>query len=49
MIECANCGGFVSPDYVRVFVPEEVEQPRCCPDCPDMIREPGGEIREKRT
>lgn len=46
MPECQNCGSWVTEDYVRVFVPEEVHEPRACPHCPDMIRE-DGEVREK--
>jgi hypothetical protein len=49
MIECANCGASVTQQYVRVFCPEGVEQPLCCPKYPDKIRDPDGEVREKRT
>jgi len=32
--ECRNCGGHVSPDWLRVFFPDEVEEPNVCPACP---------------
>jgi hypothetical protein len=38
MPECQNCGGHVSERYVNVFEPEGVDHPRCCPQCPDLIR-----------
>lgn len=45
---CQNCESFVTNDYVRVFTPPGVEQPRVCPDCPDMVRD-GGDVREARA
>lgn len=48
MPECNNCGAFVTVDYVRVFTPDGVEQPRVCPNCPDMVRT-DGEVREARA
>lgn len=48
MQQCQNCGGWVTDQYVRVFVPEEIDQPRACPSCPDMIRDEHG-VREKRA
>lgn len=47
MPECANCGAFVTSDYVRVFTPDDVDDPRVCPHCEDMIRGSDG-IREKK-
>lgn len=41
MPECQNCGEFVTEEYVRVFVPENIDRPRCCPWCDDMVREDG--------
>lgn len=48
MPECQNCGSFVSVDYVRVFAPDDHDQPRVCPYCPDKIRD-GASIREARS
>lgn len=44
--ECANCGAHVDPQYARVFEAEGQERPRCCPQCPDMTRNPDGTVRE---
>ncbi|WP_435126332.1 DUF7563 family protein [Halobaculum sp. D14] len=48
MPECANCGEYVSDDYLRVFTPESMDQPRCCPFCDDKIRD-GGRVRDARS
>lgn len=48
MPECLNRGSFVTEAYVRVFMPTDVEGPRVCPDCEDLIRD-GAEIREARS
>jgi NAD-dependent SIR2 family protein deacetylase len=48
MPQCRNCGAHVTPQYARVFTPNEVEQPRVCPDCPDRIRRQG-EVVEARS
>jgi hypothetical protein len=49
MTECQNCGSHVTPDYARVFTPENVENPQVCPHCEDMKRDPDGTAREKKT
>ena len=48
MPECANCGEFVTEQYVRVFSPSEKETVRVCPNCPDLIRS-NGVVRETRS
>lgn len=48
MPECQNCGAFVSKQFVRVMVPEDLDAPRVCPECPDIMRD-GSEIREKKA
>ncbi|WP_199174753.1 DUF7563 family protein [Halegenticoccus soli] len=48
MPECQNCGSFVTADYVRVFSPNDLENPRVCPRCKDKIRD-GSTIREARS
>lgn len=48
MPNCGNCGSFVTQQYIRVFTPLELDQPRVCPNCKDKVRE-GGEIREARS
>ncbi|MFW5965653.1 MAG: DUF7563 family protein [Halodesulfurarchaeum sp.] len=48
MPECQNCGSFVTEAYVRVFTPDEVSQPRVCPNCEDKIRD-GADVREARS
>ncbi|SDD80012.1 hypothetical protein SAMN05192552_105014 [Natrinema hispanicum] len=48
MPKCQNCGAHVTPQYARVFVPNGVENPRMCPDCPDMTRDPNGKPRESK-
>lgn len=46
--ECQNCGSLVTKRYVEVNEPDGVEQPRCCPNCEDLIRDGNG-VREKRS
>ncbi|SDN18074.1 hypothetical protein SAMN04487949_3570 [Halogranum gelatinilyticum] len=48
MPECSNCGSFVTVDYVRVFSPNGMNNPRVCPHCEDMVRD-GVEVREARS
>lgn len=48
MPECQNCGSFVTPAYARVFVPPNVEDPRVCPYCDDMVRD-GADVRKARS
>ncbi|MFB6136681.1 MAG: hypothetical protein ABEJ04_07960 [Halobacteriaceae archaeon] len=48
MPECQNCGSFVTEAYVRVFTPEEIDEPRVCPNCEDKIRDGSG-VREARS
>lgn len=48
MPTCGNCGSFVTTQYVRVFTPDELEQPRVCPNCEDIIRD-GADVREARS
>ena len=48
MPHCQNCESFVTKDYVRVFTPQEVDEPRVCPRCEDMIRD-GADVREARS
>lgn len=48
MPECQNCGSFVTADYVRVFTPDGIEDPRVCPRCEDKIRD-GADVREARS
>ncbi|WP_246279880.1 DUF7563 family protein [Natronomonas salina] len=48
MPHCQNCGSFVTTTYVRVVTPDEVDHPRVCPYCPDLIRD-GAEVREARS
>ncbi|WP_348610116.1 DUF7563 family protein [Halobaculum rarum] len=48
MPECANCGGFVTEGYVRVFAPGERETVRVCPNCEDKLRD-GADVREARS
>lgn len=47
--ECLNCGSAVSERYVRILTSEGMDQPRCCPACPDRIRTAGGTVREPRS
>ncbi len=48
MPECQNCGSFVTQQYVKVFAPTGMSQPRVCPACPDKVRE-GGDVREAKA
>lgn len=48
MPTCGNCGSFVTSQYVRVFTPEEIDEPRVCPRCEDLVRE-GSTIREAKS
>jgi len=48
MPTCQNCGSFVTTDYVRVFTPNEVDRPRVCPSCEDLVRD-GADVREARA
>lgn len=48
MPECNNCGAFVTVDYVRVFTPDGLDNPRACPKCPDMVRS-DGDVRKARA
>jgi len=49
MPTCANCGSWVSDDYVRVFERRGAETTDCCPRCPDLIRDPTGSPREAQA
>jgi hypothetical protein len=48
MPECANCGGFVTDHYVRVFAPPEIQGVRVCPQCEDKLRD-GPEVHEAHS
>lgn len=48
MPKCDNCGSFVTTEYVRVFAPEEMDNPRVCPSCEDKVRD-GNDVREARA
>ena len=48
-LRCQNCGAHVSRSYAAVFTPEDVEQPRACPSCPDKIRKGDGSVRDARS
>ena len=48
MPECGNCGSFVTQRYVRVFTPEETDNPRVCPYCDDLVRD-GNTVRQARS
>lgn len=47
MPECGNCGRHVSEEYERVFLPDDRETVRCCPEC-DVMRD-GPDTRKKRS
>lgn len=49
MPECLNCGAFVTETYVRVNEPEEYDNARVCPECPDKIRGKGNQPRKARS
>lgn len=48
MATCLNCDGFVTEAYVRVFAPNDMSDPRVCPNCEDMTRA-NGDVRSKRN
>lgn len=48
MPQCQNCGAVVTERYVRVLSPRGVENPRCCPRCPDKLRQ-GSTVRDTRS
>ena len=48
MPECLNCESFVTMDYVRVFAPDGMDNPRVCPSCEDVIRD-GADVRSARS
>jgi hypothetical protein len=48
MPECQNCESHVTEQYARVFTPTGVDDPRCCPNCMDKIRD-GAEVRDARS
>lgn len=48
MPTCGNCDSFVTSQYVRVFTPDDHDQPRVCPKCEDKVRE-GGTIRDAKS
>lgn len=48
MPTCENCESHVTDNYVRVFSPDNLDNPRACPHCNDLIRQ-NGQIREART
>lgn len=48
MPHCQNCGSHVTKDYARVFTPNDVDEPRVCPNCPDKIRDKG-KVRDARA
>lgn len=48
-VTCQNCGNTVTRDYARVFSPDDIDGVRTCPDCPDLIREGDGTVRQKRS
>ncbi|WP_438268327.1 DUF7563 family protein [Halomarina halobia] len=47
MPRCQNCDSFVSAQYVRVFTPDGVRNPRVCPSCESKVRV-GGSTRARR-
>jgi len=48
MPTCQNCESFVTTDYVRVFTPNDVDRPRVCPACEDLVRD-GADVRKARA
>lgn len=48
MPRCQNCDSFVTTAYVRVFTPNDVDEPRVCPACEDKVRD-GADVREARA
>lgn len=49
MPACANCGSHVTPDYIRVFKPDDEDEVQCCPKCPERVRGRDGRARRART
>ncbi|WP_425600872.1 DUF7563 family protein [Halobaculum rubrum] len=49
MPECQNCEAHVTERYVRVFAPNDLDNPRVCPSCEDKTRGNHGKIRAKRN
>ncbi|WP_442903399.1 DUF7563 family protein [Halobacterium sp. KA-4] len=48
MPKCQNCGEHVTERYTRVFTPNDIDEPRVCPQCPDKLRD-GADIREAKS
>ncbi|WP_192498333.1 DUF7563 family protein [Halorussus halophilus] len=48
MPNCQNCGSFVTAQYARVFTPSDLDEPRVCPDCEDIVRD-GADVRTARS
>jgi len=48
MPHCQNCSSHVTVQYVRVFSPDGIEDPRVCPHCDDLVRD-GAEVRETKA
>jgi NAD-dependent SIR2 family protein deacetylase len=48
MPSCQNCDSFVTDDYVRVFAPDGMDEPRVCPNCEDLVRD-GADVRQARA
>jgi NAD-dependent SIR2 family protein deacetylase len=48
MLRCQNCESHVTERYAKVFTPPEIDRPRVCPNCSDMVRS-GGRVREAKT
>jgi len=46
MPECQNCGNVVSDRYARVMGRDGVVE--ACPECPDLVRDRRGRVRERR-
>lgn len=44
MPTCQHCGSHTTAAFARVFTPNDVDEPRCCPNCEGVIRD-GAEIR----
>lgn len=48
--QCKNCGSHVTKRYARVRSYPGEDEPRCCPDCDDMVWGSAGEgAREAKT
>jgi hypothetical protein len=48
MYECQNCQSHVTAKYAKVFTPPNVDEPRVCPNCTDMVRT-GSEVRKANS